>query len=150
MIIRHVYSGTYQPTIFLTPNAPQLLAMQWMAYTDTRRFPLEALQLLLSEEPVEGEEGASDTITTTGSSSSGNNNNNDDDFHQRSTKHAIRQRYALMTLFFSNRMDSASSSIVLMVDLLRIRVADYGLVLDLGICVVKVKRDCPTSSNQPD
>ena len=51
-VVRHVYRGKYQPSVFLTPNTPQLQAMQWMAYIDTLQFPLQTLLLTTDNEAV--------------------------------------------------------------------------------------------------
>ena len=39
-VIRQLYQGSYDPSIFLRPNSPQRLAMEWMAYQDWPHVPL--------------------------------------------------------------------------------------------------------------
>lgn len=40
-VISQLYRGSYDPNIFLRPNSPQRLAMEWMSYQDTPHVPLK-------------------------------------------------------------------------------------------------------------
>jgi hypothetical protein len=42
-IIANVYGGKYDPYIFLLPNSPQRLAMEWLAYRDVPHVPLHVM-----------------------------------------------------------------------------------------------------------
>jgi len=79
-LISQLYNGSYNPYIFLNPNSPQKLAMEWMAYVDTLHLPV-------------GEASANSNSTMANvSESSGHSMEN----------FRWVQRYALITMYFAN------------------------------------------------
>ena len=113
-VIHQVYNGWYNPSIFLQPNSPQRLAMEWMAYIDTLHLPLDTGAVT---ETASVPDGATDSAAPTTSTASiryveQNANGADNDAAATTTGEDANtdmilpfrwiQRYALMTIYFAN------------------------------------------------